>query len=361
MKDGSSFVVKVTDAKDAMTDDNGQVLGIPNPSGTTITLFDYWLDSETENARRGWPGYSRYGTTGRETEFWNYWTNNKHNGTNTGINQNHKLKFVPGSDDTADDYWVTNGNSAGYTQNGRVNGINSWNGSYNDYTHSNVYNGAPTQGIVAGALYNSGGQLDPNGYPRLNLNNGNGNASNRESLDYLFNPGTDHSGKRSYGDVNKLFYVDPDGYYTYESMDYKAKLQSDKTFKLSEQPSSASSEGQIGFWPFDDLNYWLGMHMHVDFSVPVDGQVLNPRGDYMPMQFEFAGDDDAWVYIDGILVADGGGIHNRTEIDLNFKTGHSQVRGGEYSNILQPNEPVVTDKTLYEIICRCSHQRADLK
>ncbi len=93
-------------------------------------------------------------------------------------------------------------------------------------------------------------------------------------------------------------------------MDYKAKLQSDKTFKLSEQPSSASSEGQIGFWPFDDLNYWLGMHMHVDFSVPVDGQVLTPRGDYMPMLFEFAGDDDAWVYIDGILVADGGGESN---------------------------------------------------
>ena len=150
MKDGSSFVIKVTDAKDAMTDDNGQVLGIPNPSGTTITIFDYWLDSETENARRGWPGYSRYGTTVRETEFWNYWTNNKHNGTNTGINQNHKLKFVPGSDDTADDYLVTDGSRPGYTQNGRVNGINSWNGRYNDYTHSNVYNGAPTQGIVAG-------------------------------------------------------------------------------------------------------------------------------------------------------------------------------------------------------------------
>ena len=95
LSNGEVFTVIVTDAKDAVMNEDGvTVQTIPNPSGTTIDIFDYWLDDETEPARRGWPGYSRNGTTGSDSKFWElFWnTDTNTNGNNTGINQNHKLK-----------------------------------------------------------------------------------------------------------------------------------------------------------------------------------------------------------------------------------------------------------------------------
>ena len=353
MKNGDIFTVIVTDEQNAtMKDDGKTVQTIPNPSGTRIDIFDYWIDKEDEVARRGWPGYDRNGTTGVDSEFWNKFTVNDgdikgiNNGNEKGINEGHKFKFTPSMGGTVTDYLVGNGTSYGYTKDGTEGGMNSWNG-WND--GSNHYNGAPTTGIVADALYDADGSLDTSGYPRLNLNNGNGDGNN-ESLDYLFNPDTTHSGKASYSEVDNLFYVDPDGYFTYNSTDYKASL--DKTtgeFTVTEQPTTSTQEGEVGFWPMGNLNYWLGMHLNADFSIPAEGKVLNPKGEYMPMQFEFAGDDDAWAYIDGILVADGGGIHNRTQLDINFQTGKVQVIGGVYDNINDPNMDVVSETTLYQI------------
>ena len=72
MKDGELFTILVTDEQNAIMNPDGQtVQTIPNPSGTTINMFDYWIDNETEVARRGWLGYRRSGTTGYDSSFWN--------------------------------------------------------------------------------------------------------------------------------------------------------------------------------------------------------------------------------------------------------------------------------------------------
>ena len=64
-------------------------------------------------------------------------------------------------------------------------------------------------------------------------------------------------------------------------------------------------------------NFYTGMKMEAKFTQPRNGNLAN--GDNMV--FKFTGDDDMWVYIDGILVLDIGGIHEPLSGTINFATG----------------------------------------
>jgi len=68
---------------------------------------------------------------------------------------------------------------------------------------------------------------------------------------------------------------------------------------------------------YDYPNYWFGASMDARFYYPVNG--FDESGEQMV--FEFSGDDDVLVYIDGVLVMDLGGAHSRADGSINFHTG----------------------------------------
>ncbi|MBQ6421455.1 MAG: hypothetical protein IJK02_10315 [Clostridia bacterium] len=69
--------------------------------------------------------------------------------------------------------------------------------------------------------------------------------------------------------------------------------------------------------PFQDAVYHFGMEMEASFIQSKSG--LDAWGH--DIIFEFAGDDDFWLYVDGELVLDLGGVHSALVGKINFRTG----------------------------------------
>ncbi len=84
---------------------------------------------------------------------------------------------------------------------------------------------------------------------------------------------------------------------------------------------------QYGFFPFNEgstgvagstYNYGFGAKLEFTFHLTEDGTVMDQDGNPVPIEFNFAGDDDVWVFIDGQLALDIGGAHGTVSGTIDF-------------------------------------------
>lgn len=291
-----------------------------NPTGTTVNLFDYWVVD---------------GANDKSVNI-----NNNNGNNDTGINKNHQLKF----------------NGGGGT------GINKWTGRSGidgfgrlPFVKNTLVNGYPE--IKAGTYASYGTKGD----------------CTDESLAYLFNNDSQANGKQNgkavYNNVKGLFQL-KDGYYVYDSYGskgnyavYNSTTNSFNVYDKAGVYKGGVSDANLGqFFPFDsadkvfdekgnslspkqiidgstNLNHHFGMSVTTEFVQPASGKTTGNKD----MIFEFSGDDDVWVYIDGVLVGDLGGIHEKATLKINFATGGVHV--GHVDNANDP-EKTIQDTTI---------------
>ncbi|WP_295091394.1 carbohydrate binding domain-containing protein [Ruminococcus sp.] len=331
--------------------------------GIKFTLFDYG-DSTLESQNNHY-GYRWVEPDGDTPGYWSHPNANTTDGINAGRNAQQDILFLaygtPVNDQCHDpDCYNYRDEATGKKVVSYKPDKNSYSGDYNS---DPVYSGnRPVSGIVDDKLYSYNEQsgtyvINQNGYPRVN-------ASEHHSLAYLFND-EESAYKTVYPDVNHLlqrndqnghlFFNSNDNYAYYDketgdfivydttfpviNPDHHAYLDTDY-HHLDEngEPNTYQDDKakfMIGFFPFDEYdptrrdpnfngngyNHHFGMKMETKFTNPTAENLPVYNNKKEPVSFKYSGDDDMWVFVDGKLVLDIGGIHEPTGGMIDFTNG----------------------------------------
>lgn len=122
--------------------------------------------------------------------------------------------------------------------------------------------------------------------------------------------------------------------------------------------SSSKTDGvsnPYGFFPFNETakacsasnyNYGFGTKLEFKFRLTDDGTVVGTDGKEHPIKFNFSGDDDVWVYVDGKLALDVGGAHGKVTGQIDFKNKIATVSNTKKSQNESSKEGAPTTRSV---------------
>lgn len=122
--------------------------------------------------------------------------------------------------------------------------------------------------------------------------------------------------------------------------------------------SSSKTDGvsnPYGFFPFNETaakcsasnyNYGFGTKLEFKFRLTDDGSVVGTDEKEHPIKFNFSGDDDVWVYVDGKLALDVGGAHGKVTGHIDFKNKIATVSNTKKSQNESSKEEAPTTSSV---------------
>lgn len=116
--------------------------------------------------------------------------------------------------------------------------------------------------------------------------------------------------------------------YSYDSFTDKNRVIETDDFKVDKYSNATvGNDKGVGFFPFDNSDstknankYGFGTEFDIDFYMSETGTLTAADNTQKDITFNFSGDDDVWVYVDGVLVLDLGGAHKVSSGSINFST-----------------------------------------
>lgn len=211
-----------------------------------------------------------------------------------------------------------------------------------------------TQGLVADQLSNNDLQLKTkNGTalaPFFDKDFLNGNNSKNTVLGKVYENVTfpfvkkamSSSSTKSTGKLDYWYFNSADQAATTTNKNLQLKYDAtDEYFLQSNNEEVKGSTTNGNYFPLNSskqsgkasqLNYGFGQKFDLKFRLTSDGKVLDSANNEVPIEFNFSGDDDVWVFIDGQLVLDIGGDHAVVTGRIDFANKKATVSSAKNSS-----------------------------